>query len=331
MDLSSISISPPVLFFVLGAVAALVKSNLRVPRAVTKLMSLYLLWAIGFTGGVKIAQSGVTQDAVVATALGVALSAAMPFGVFALLRRKIGIHNAAAAAACFGSVSAVTFLTASSMLDAAGVAYGGHMVAVMALMESPAIVVSIILLRRAERAEAAAGSDAAKQPMGWGHLLHEAFLNGPVLLLLGSLVIGLVTRERGFEAFKPLCKDLFNGVLVFFLLDLGILAARRFRNFIERGWSLVVFGLVFPPVGAAIALVLAKLCGLSVGDATLLAVLSASASYIAVPAAVRIAIPKAEPSIYIGLALAVTFPFNIVVGIPLYLAAAKLLIGEGGE
>jgi len=330
MDLSSTSISPPVLFFVLGAVAAFVKSNLRVPRAVTKLMSLYLLWAIGFTGGVKIAQSGVTQDAVVATALGIALSAAMPFGVFALLRRKIGIHNAAAAAACFGSVSAVTFLTASSMLDAAGVSYGGHMVAVMALMESPAIVVSIILLRKAERAEASASGDNSKQPMGWGHLLHEAFLNGPVLLLLGSLVIGLLTRERGFEAFKPLCKDLFNGVLVFFLLDLGILAARRFRNFIERGWSLVVFGLVFPPVGAAIALVLAKLCGLSVGDATLLAVLSASASYIAVPAAVRIAIPKAEPSIYIGLALAVTFPFNIVVGIPLYLAAAKMLIGDAG-
>jgi len=148
-----------------------------------------------------------------------------------------------------------------------------------------------------------------------------------VLLLLGSLVIGLVTRERGFEAFKPLCKDLFNGVLVFFLLDLGILAARRFRGFIDRGWSLVAFGLVLPPIGAAIALALAKLGGLSVGDATLLAVLAASASYIAVPAAVRIAIPKAEPSIYIGLSLAVTFPFNIVIGIPLYLAAAKMLIG----
>jgi hypothetical protein len=264
----------------------------------------------------------------VATALGIALSAVMPFAVFAILRAKIGIYNAAAAAACFGSVSAVTFLTASSMLDAAGVPYGGHMVAVMALMESPAIVVSIILLRRAERAEANASGDTTKQPMGWGHLLHEAFLNGPVLLLLGSLVIGLVTRERGFEAFKPLCKDLFNGVLVFFLLDLGILAARRFRGFIERGWSLVVFGLVFPPIGAAIALVLAKACSLSVGDATLLAVLAASASYIAVPAAVRIAIPKAEPSIYIGLALAVTFPFNIVIGIPLYLWAAKLLIGD---
>jgi len=329
MDLSTISISPPVLFFVLGLVAAFVRSNLRIPRAVSKLMSLYLLWAIGFTGGVKIAQSGVTQDAVVATAIGIALSAATPFVVFALLRRRLGIHDAAATSACFGSVSAVTFLTAANMLDAAGVSYGGHMVAVMALMESPAIVASIILLRKAERAEAeAAGPANAKPAMGWGHLLHEAFLNGPVLLLLGSLVIGLLTRERGFEAFKPLCKDLFNGVLVFFLLDLGILAARRLRGFIARGWALVAFGLVFPPIGATVALVLAKIGGLSVGDATLLAVLAASASYIAVPAAVRIAIPKAEPSIYIGLALAVTFPFNIVVGIPLYLAAAKILIGE---
>lgn len=327
MDLSAISISPPVLFFVLGAVAAFVKSNLRIPRAVTKLMSLYLLWAIGFTGGVKIAHAGVTREAMVATGLGILLSATMPVVIFAVLRRRIGMHNAAATAACYGSVSAITFLTASSMLEAAGVGYGGHMVAVMALMESPAIVAGIILLRRAERAEAEAGSERARRPMGWGPLLHEAFLNGPVLLLLGSLVIGLLTQDRGFEAFKPLCKDLFNGVLVFFLLDLGILAARRMRAFMDRGWSLVAFGLVVPPIGAGVALLLAKLGGLSVGDATLLAVLAASASYIAVPAAVRIAIPKADPSIYIGLALAVTFPFNIVFGIPLYLAAAKALCG----
>ena len=289
-------------------------------------MSLYLLWAIGFTGGVKIAQSGVTREAIVATLLGILLSAAMPVAIFTLLRRRIGIHTAAATAACYGSVSAITFLTASSMLEATGVSYGGHMVAVMALMESPAIVMAIILLRRAERREAAADSGGSGRRTGWGHLLHEAFLNGPVLLLLGSLLIGLLTRERGFESFKPLCKDLFSGVLVFFLLDLGILAARRMRNFIERGWSLVVFGLLLPPTGAAIALALAKISGLSVGDATLLAVLAASASYIAVPAAVRIAIPKADPSVYIGLALAVTFPFNIVIGIPLYLSAAKMLI-----
>ncbi|MGA0173082.1 MAG: sodium-dependent bicarbonate transport family permease, partial [Phycisphaerales bacterium] len=194
------SISPPVLFFVLGMVAALVRSGLRIPKAVTKLMSLYLLWAIGFTGGVKIAQSGLDQQALLAIVIGMAMAAVVPLVVFAILRRRLGIDDAAAAAAAFGSVSAVTFLTAASVLDEAGVSYGGHMVAVMALMESPAIVAGVILLRRAEQAAEPGESRAS---VGWGKLLHEAFLNGPVLLLLGSLVIGLVTRERGFEAFKP--------------------------------------------------------------------------------------------------------------------------------
>ena len=320
------NISPPVLFFVLGAIAALVRSDLRVPRAVTKLLSLYLLWAIGFTGGVKIAASGFDRDAMVAIALGVSLAATMPLALFGLLRLKLGVHDAAAVAACYGSVSAVTFLTASSILDDAGIDYGGHMVAVMALMESPAIVVSILLLRKAQEKDA---SIEAAPRVGWGTILHEAFLNGPVLLLLGSLVIGLVTRERGFEAFKPLCKDLFNGVLVFFLLDLGLLAARRLRSFLSRGWSLVAFGLAIPPVAAAIALGLARVGGLPLGDAVLLAVLASSASYIAVPAAARIAIPKAEPAVYIGMALAVTFPFNVVVGIPLYLSVAESIWGVG--
>lgn len=322
------SISPPVLFFVLGMVAALVRSGLRVPKAVTKLMSLYLLWAIGFTGGVKIAQSGLDQEAVLAIVIGIAMAAATPLVVFAATRHRLGIHDAAATAAAFGSVSAVTFMTAASVLDEQGVPYGGHMVAVMALMESPAIVISVILLRRAERDADAPTADGSRSGRrGWGTLLHEAFLNGPVLLLLGSLVIGLVTRERGFEAFKPLCKDLFNGVLVFFLLDLGLLAARRLRSFLSRGWFLVGFGLITPPILGGIALGLARAAGLDLGDGVLLAVLSASASYIAVPAAARIAIPRADPSVYIGLALAVTFPFNVVVGIPLYLGAARLLWG----
>ena len=320
----SMNISPPVLFFVLGAIAALVKSDLRVPRQVTKLLSLYLLWAIGFTGGVKIAQSGLDRDALVAIVIGVALAAAMPLAIFALLRRRLGVHDAAAVAACYGSVSAVTFLTAASILDDLGIAYGGHMVAVMALMESPAIVVSILLLRKSQPQETA---EPQSPRAGWGMILHEAFLNGPVLLLLGSLVIGLVTRERGFEAFKPLCKDLFNGVLVFFLLDLGLLAARRLRTFLSRGLALVGYGIVIPPVAAGIALALARAGGLPLGDAVLLAVLASSASYIAVPAAARIAIPKAEPSVYIGMALAVTFPFNVILGIPLYLWAARLAWG----
>jgi hypothetical protein len=321
------TLSPPVLFFVLGMVAALVGSDLKVPRAVSKLMSLYLLWAIGFTGGFKISQGGIDRDAIVAAAIGIGLAATMPFVVFAVLRRRLGAPDAAAVAAAYGSVSAVTFLTAANYLDQAGIDYGGHMVAVMALMESPAIVAAIVLLRKAEEKDASLARHDGRPRPGWGMILHEAFLNGPVLLLLGSLVIGLVTKERGFEAFKPLCKDLFNGVLVFFLLDLGLLAARRMKGFLGRGPMLVAFGLVLPPVAAGVALALARIGGLGVGDATLLAVLAASASYIAVPAAARIAIPKADPSVYVGLALAVTFPFNVVVGIPLYLSVARSIWG----
>lgn len=314
------TISPPVLFFALGAVAALVRSDLRVPKPVTKLLSLYLLWAIGFTGGVKIAKSGMDGDSLTAIAIGVGFAAAMPLAIFTLLRRRLGVNDAAAVAASYGSVSAVTFLTASSILDAAGIAYGGHMVAVMALMESPAIVVGILLLRHAQRS---APAETPSAPTHWGVILHEAFLNGPVFLLLGSLVIGLVTREWGYEALKPLCKDLFNGVLVFFLLDLGLLAARRLRNFLARGWTLVLYGLLIPPAAAALALAAARIGGIGMGDAVLLAVLASSASYIAVPAAARIAMPRAEPAVYIGMALAVTFPFNVIAGIPLYLWAAR--------
>ena len=324
MSIFAIDISPPVLFFVLGMVATLVRSNLRIPLPVSRLMSLYLLWAIGFTGGVKIAHAGLDRVALTGIGLGVLLAAVMPVAVFALLRRRVGVDNAAAIAASYGSVSAVTFLTASSMLQSADIETGGHMVAVMALMESPAIVVAILLLRRAQASSAAEAAGRETQ-RGWGHLLHESFLNGPVLLLLGSLVIGLLTRERGYAAFKPLCTDLFSGVLVFFLLDLGLVSARRLRSVFGRGLFLPAFGLLLPPIAAGVALVLARVCGLPLGDATLLAVLASSASYIAVPAAARIAIPKADPSMYIGLALAVTFPFNVVVGIPLYLRVAQAM------
>jgi hypothetical protein len=314
------SINPPVLFFVLGMVAALVRSNLRIPKAVTKLLSLYLLWAIGFTGGVKLAAGGLDREAFYAIGIGVGMAALTPLVLFPILRRRVGPHDAAAVAATCGSVSAVTFLTAGTVLDAAGIPYGGYMVAVMALMESPALVVSLMLLRCAERREHGA---AAVHSASWGRLLHESFLNGPVLLLLGSLAIGAITGQPGFEAFKPLCRDLFQGVLVFFLLDLGLLAARKLRTFVQRGPFFVVFGIAVALMNAAIAIVLAKLAGLSVGNATLLATLAASASYIAVPAACRLAIPKADPSTYVGLALAVVFPFNVVIGIPLYLGVIR--------
>ncbi len=316
---SILAASPPILFFFLGAIARLAKSNLHVPKPVTKLLSLYLLWAIGFKGGVELAVHGISRDAAVAMIAGMLLAAAMPVVVFYVTRRLTTLANAAALAATYGSISAVTFMAACTVLESKGIAYGGHMVAVMALMESPAIVVGVLLWRKYGAAEAPP-ADGAKRHGSWGSLLHEAFLNGPVLLLLGSLIIGMITGQAGYAKFKPLCTDLFSGVLVFFLLDLGILAARRLRDLRKAPKRLILLGILFPLLGAVTAAALAKLGGLGFGDTFLLMVLAASASYIAVPAAIRLVIPQATPGLYIPMALAVTFPFNIGVGIPLYLA-----------
>lgn len=314
------SLNPPVLFFFLGLLAATVRSGLVVPDAVTKVLSLYLLWAIGFRGGVELARSGFGSEALIALGAATLLACVVPVLVFFLMRRKLGPHDAAAIAATYGSVSAVTFMTACAWLEARSIPFGGHMVAAMVLMESPAIVLGVLLLRAfgGTREEEAGGT--------WGTLFHEAFLNGPVLLLLGSLGVGLLTGERGYAAFKPLCTDLFNGVLVFFLLDLGLVAGSRLKDLRERGFGLIAFAVAAPLVNAGLALALAKAGSLSRGDAVLLVVLAASASYIAVPAAMRLVIPKANPGLYIPLALAVTFPFNIALGIPLYAwAVGKVL------
>lgn len=308
-------LSPPVLFFFLGMFAALVRSNLRIPEAVTKVLSLYLLWAIGFKGGVELRASGMSPEAVRGLGAALALACAVPVYTFYLLRRRLALPDAAALGAAYGSISAVTFMTATQWLDAAGIAHGGHMVAAMVLMESPAIVVAVILLRRA------GGGGSGR----WGTLLHEAFLNGPVLLLLGSLAVGLLTGEAGYQAFKPLCTDLFSGVLVFFLLDLGILAAERLKDLRERGAFLVAFAFLVPLLNALVALGLSRALGLEAGNAILLVTLAASASYIAVPAAARLVLPEANPSLYLPMVLALTFPFNIGVGIPLYAWAVRAL------
>jgi len=342
------TLSPPILFFFLGALAAAVRSNLRVPPSVTKLLSLYLLWAIGFRGGVHLLEGGLTQQALIALGLAMGLALVVPVYSFYILRMRLDPANAAAVCATYGSVSAVTFMTAATVLEQRQIPYGGHMVAAMALMESPAIVIGLLLLRHAERGEArrrasagepgaelgagagepaadnaAGGSKAAARdpnaPINWGTLFHEAFLNGPVILLLGSLAIGLLTGDRGYQAFRPLCTDLFNGVLVFFLLDLGLVAARKLRAMKGHSAFLIAFALISPPVNAMLAIALAHLGGLSEGDAVLLAVLGSSASYIAVPAAMRLIIPQANPGLYIPMALGITFPFNISVGIPLYI------------
>lgn len=326
--------SPPVLFFFLGMLAAAVRSNLHIPKAVTKLLSLYLLWAIGFKGGVLMTKGTFGEEMILSLGAGMLMAVVVPVWTFFLLRRFVDVYNAAALAATYGSISAVTFMTACDVLTAHGIAYGGHMVAAMALMESPAIVAAVILMRLSEtRAQARVPSTAAvseplvpglapgprKRPT-WGTLMHEAFLNGPVFLLLGSLAIGMLTGSKGYDAVKPLVVDAFSGVLVFFLLDLGILAARKLRTLADAGAKrMVLFAIGVPLVNAACAIGLAKLLDLEQGNAVLLTVLCASASYIAVPAAARIAIPKAQPSVYLTMALGITFPFNLGVGIPLYM------------
>ena len=321
--------NPPVLFFFLGALAAIVKSNLRVPPAVTKLLSLYLLWAIGFRGGVEISHSTFGREAILSLGLAMVLALLVPLYTFHILRRKFDVSNSAALAATYGSISAVTFMTATNLLESKGIAFGGHMVAAMALMESPAIVIGVILLRIYDKPELAPVADGATAPKakapGWGTLMHEAFLNGPVVLLMGSLIIGLITSDTGYRVFKPLCTDLFSGVLVFFLLDLGLVAARRLKSVRQAGVFGLLFATVIPVFNSAIAIAAAYALKLEEGNAILLAVLAGSASYIAVPAAVRIAIPKAQPGLYLPMSLAVTFPFSIGIGLPVNIAVVEWL------
>lgn len=314
-----IAVNPPVLFFVLGVLASLVRSNLTIPRAATKLMALYLLWAIGFKGGVQLGAAGLSPGAMHATGLGMAIAILAPLWGYALLRRLVDKADAAAISACYGSVSVVTFVAASSALEQAGVAISGYMVAMLALMESPAIVVSLLLLSL----DSTAKPGAPAQPRRMGTILHESLLNGPVLLLVGSIVVGVMTGERGYAAFKPLCTDAFPGVLAFFLLDLGILAARRARALLNAPRALLAFAVAAPVVNAGLTLLGSRALGIPEGDAVLLAVLASSASYIAAPAALRLAIPRADPGLYIALALGVTFPFNLIVGIPVYAAVVR--------
>jgi len=317
MDFQTLSdnlLSPPVLFFALGFVAVLLRSDLEVPPAISKLLSLYLMLVIGFKGGIAIRTTGVPADVLIVLAAGVVMATIVPFYSFWILRRKLNLFDAAAIAATYGSISAVTFIAATSFLEHLNVPFGGHLVAAMALMESPAIIVGVLLLRLLDPAH-------RDGKLHIGGLLHEAFLNGPVLLLLGSLVIGVVSSDAGTAAIKPFTNDLFKGVLTLFLLDMGLVAARKVREIKNGGVFLGVFAVVIPLFNAALGIAVARAIGLGAGDALMFTVLCASASYIAVPAAVRVAIPEANPSLYVPMSLAVTFPFNIAIGIPLYWAA----------
>lgn len=320
MDLSIIRdnfLNPPILFFFLGMIASAVRSDLEIPQPLPKLFSLYLLLAIGFQGGVKLSESGFSTDIAMTLLSAIAMAAIVPVYAYFILRWKIDSANAAAIAATYGSISAVTFITAASLLHKLGEPYGGHLVAAMALMESPAIIIGVWLYRRSTQKE-------ANGELPKGELLRDAFFNGSVVMILGSLLIGLATGKGGAAKLEPFTGAIFTGMLSFFLLDMGLVAAKRLRDLRRSGAFLISFAILLPLGNALVGIVVAKLLGVSAGDALLFAVLCASASYIAVPAAMRLAIPAASPSLYVPMSLAITFPFNIIAGLPLYLYLIEL-------
>ena len=314
-------LSPVVLFFLLGAAAALVRSDLSVPEPIAKGLTIYLMMAIGLKGGVEVAAQGVSAEFLIAALLGVGLSFLIPIPVFWALRSfgRLGRIDAGAVSAHYGSVSVVTFVTGSEILSALGMPAAGFMVAVLALMETPAIVTGLLLAR---------GGAARIAPAGHGSgLLHETLLNGAVLLLIGSFVIGMIIGKDGFVSIAPVFEAGFRGALCIFLLEMGLLAARRLSQTRALTWRLVVLGIAFPLVNGAIGVLLASLFGLAPGAAAALGILAASASYIAVPAAMRMALPEADPGLYLALSLGVTFPFNVLVGIPVFAALAAWMGG----
>ncbi len=318
-------LDPAILFFVFGILAGALKSNLEIPPQISRFLSLYLLMALGLKGGFALAKSGLTLE--VSTSLGLALLLAVwvPAMGYLILRRWLSGFDAAAIAATYGSVSAVTFITAVQFLDTHEIAYGGHMAAAMALMESPAIIMAVLLANLVRRKQAG-GASTAPAPGPLSKVMHEALTDGAQLLLIGAMLVGILSGETGKSAMQPFAGDLFKGMLSFFLLDMGLLAARNMGKLRSQPPLLIAYALGAPLVHAALALGLSMLCGLSVGNAALLMVLAASASYIAVPAVVRHAIPEANPSLYFGMSLGLTFPFNILFGIPLYVGVAQRVI-----
>jgi len=315
--------NPPVLFFLLGMLAVFLKSELSIPQPLPKLFSLFLLISIGLHGGYELSKSGINIDVVKGLFLAILMASIVPIYSFFILRMKIDVYNAVAVAATFGSISAVTFITGITYLQTIGVEYGGYMVAAMTLMESPAIIIGLVLAAIFARQD----NSNTKEKTDWGEILREAFLNPSVFLLMGALLIGIMTGEKGWHAMEPLFGDLFKGILAFFLLDMGLVAAKRIGDLKKVGFFLIGYAIIMPIFNAIVATSLAYFFGLSKGDAFLLALLSASASYIAVPAAMRLSVPEANPSIYLPLSLAVTFPFNISLGIPLYYFLTSLFWG----
>ncbi|MCX7815130.1 MAG: sodium-dependent bicarbonate transport family permease [Tepidimonas ignava] len=333
-------LDPAILFFVFGVCAGAIRSNLDIPPAIAKFLSLYLLMALGLKGGFALSQSGLSGEIALGLLAALAMAFVVPALGYAFLKRRVSRYDAAAVAASYGSVSAVTFVTAMQFLDGIGLPAGGHMAVAMVIMESPAIIMAVLLANSLRQARPVAagvsvgtGGTATLGVLGTGgvpsigKILHESFTDGAHLLLLGSMAVGYLSGESGKAVMQPFSGDLFKGMLAFFLLDMGLMVARNFREARQASPVLLGYAVLGPLAHAGIALALAAVLGLSAGDGALLMVLSASASYIVVPAVLRYAIPEANPALYFGLSLGVTFPFNILLGIPLYTEAARAVLG----
>lgn len=302
--------NPALLFFFLGILAVRLKSDLKIPENSSKFISLYLLFAIGFKGGQELAHSQFEMGILWAILFGMATACIIPLYTFFILKKRMGVENAGAIAAAYGSVSAVTFVTAASFLEMQSLDFSGHMVAIMALMEAPAIILGVLLIRWF-------GNGDGKQT-SLGNLLKHSITNGSVFLILGSLVIGFLANEQEAEGIKPFTTDIFKGFLAIFLLDMGITSGKKLKDFLQSGWFTSAFAVIIPILNGSLVAFLSEWVTPEPGDRFMLTILAASASYIAVPAAMKMAVPKANPGIFLPMALAVTFPINITIGFPLY-------------
>lgn len=309
--------NPALLFFVLGIVAVYLKSDLEIPNNSSKFISLYLLFAIGFKGGQELSHEEFNAEIAWSMLFGIGIAITIPLYTFFILKKKLSIFDAGAIAAAYGSVSAVTFVTAATYLESQQMVLHGHMVAIMALMESPAIIIGLVLISFYNKEE--------QQQLNKTALVKHSLTNGSVLLILGSLIIGFVANAKQAEGIKPFTNDLFKGFLAIFLLDMGVTSGKKLKAFFSFGWFPFIFALLIPLINGSAFAILSSLVTSDPSNRFIFAILAASASYIAVPAAMKISTPKANPGLFLPMALAVTFPVNITIGMPLYYFFVKTI------
>lgn len=309
--------NPALLFFLLGIIAVSLKSDLEIPPSSSKFISLYLLFAIGFKGGQELSHEAFTAEIGWSMLFGIAIALIIPLYTFFILKRKLNVFDSGAIAAAYGSVSAVTFVTAVSYLESQGLELKGHMVAIMALMESPAIIAGLLLISFFNKETAT--------KINKGVALRHSLTNGSVLLILGSLIIGYMASAEQAEGIKPFTNDIFKGFLAIFLLDMGIVSGKKLNTLVAKGWFPFAFATIIPLINGCVFALLSTFVTDDIGNRFIFAILAASASYIAVPAAMKIAVPKANPGLFLPMALAVTFPINITIGMPLYYYVVQIL------